>query len=1575
MAVGNNVAVPIGNEFQIDLAPYAIVVPRSGESDFSASGLSGGGFVVTWTSTGQEQDGWGMGVFGQRFSDNGDEIGAPFQVNTFTDYNQNESSVAALEDGGFVVTWTSQEQDGSRTGIFGQRFSADGRANGSEFQINSLVEGYQFDSSVSGLETGDFVVTWSSVPLEGFNGETYLQRYSASGIAIGEEFQIINSEERLHFSDGVTNLHDGGFLVTWVAPERDTDGGRFFGQLFDAGGAPTGTEFLIGPANVDYFLGEDGYHVAGLVGGGFVAAYSIYDEAYGRESVFVQLFDAFGGAIGSEISVVFPGPYLGNPSVTGLEDGGFVLTSRVYDGGGFVDVLGLRFDYQGVAIGESFQINSSPVYASGGPFPYHLVTSAISLDNGGFSVIWSPSDLLGQTFTGEVVEADFFRPTTETQNLAVEASLGWVNTPSGVGQQAIEGSTVYLGRKDGLERLLRIEGGTVIVDGALARVQNATVYSTQTRQDEVLFSGSFTLDLDTLTTTEFTYDHASSQYDFANVATHSFSSLTVNETEVSLGMGLSFNSGVWNFSTADSLLSLTIGESGIVPSFGTIGSTRLADVEPLELSFPSGDNTYEIEFSNISFSYDNASDSLYLGAAAEISVDLLGSTRRLEIDLAGDPGPTPFDPGTRFIRFSGLGDGNSGYEFDMVGTLTYSVGAETDSYGTTSLFAPSWGLSGLSLDLDTIQNSLGGSVTVGLPFLNGFEVTGGISFFWDPFALDAISFDVDGLNTPIFSTGLFLQGFRGGASGLANVIASDPLTYSGGATVSIGPRGTEAFVGEVDGEYSERSIDLELDGASTAAHFLPETVVHALQLGEETNNRLVNTMTRWFDVSISDVLDYEWMSLDGSLDFDWGSGTFEFDGQFDTFGGLVSRELEITANRNFDFSVRYTSSMSVPDAIWVIGGRQLTSVEVMFEFSNDDDFSNDFGAVWTEISLDAGIAEFSGYVGFQVMFDGTFNRLGGEEVEEINVANAQASGAASNLTTHTESEWFLDEGNVVLLSTRWDNASDNAHAILTGPDGTQYRESQFAELEFVQIVENLSDQTSRTLAIRVPETGRWTFDIESTDSLGDLSYDAMEILDPVDVQVVSASADDNLGTISVTLDVSGVSVGNEVSLYVSENADGSSPMAILVGQPISLDGQHSFNLDVTDIPPSELFVVATISGNGAVPATAVAEEAVVLTLGEDLSVSIIEGNSFDSDVQVFTVRVENMGTRSSAPSSLVLTLPENALLVGAIAGAIVQSDGSLLLDLGPLAAGEMFDVTLELNVPDSVLGEALQAEIEASAFDLDAFNNTAEFNLSTAEARSENMPEGATEAADVLRVAELGDIIDGQGGNDILLGNADPNRLAGGIGDDTLVGGDGNDTLIGGEGNDSLIGGDSEDDLRDLIYGGTGNDSIDGGYGNDELRGDAGNDTIAGGFGADTVIGGTGGDTLTGSAFADQIFGGDGDDFVNGGFGHDLLNGGAGADRFFHIGIFNHGSDWVQDYNAAEGDVLQFGIATATRSQFQINTAHTATAAGERSGDDNIEEAFVIYRPTGQIMWALVDGAGQSSINLQIGGDVFDLLA
>ncbi|PHO02091.1 hypothetical protein CSC82_20455 [Rhodobacteraceae bacterium 4F10] len=231
------------------------------------------------------------------------------------------------------------------------------------------------------------------------------------------------------------------------------------------------------------------------------------------------------------------------------------------------------------------------------------------------------------------------------------------------------------------------------------------------------------------------------------------------------------------------------------------------------------------------------------------------------------------------------------------------------------------------------------------------------------------------------------------------------------------------------------------------------------------------------------------------------------------------------------------------------------------------------------------------------------------------------------------------------------------------------------------------------------------------------------------------------------------------------------------------------------------------------------------------------------------------------------------------------------------------------------------------------------------------------------------DTLFGEEGEDSLAGGYGNDALDGGAQHDTLDGGDGSDRLVGGDGNDVLIGGTSETDIRDLIYAGSGDDYADGGYGNDEIRGDAGNDTLAGGFGGDTLIGGLDNDQLSGGAYGDLLFGSDGDDLLNGGWGHDQLNGGSGADRFMHLGVFDHGSDWVQDYMASEEDTLLFGDNAALATQLQVNYASTPDA-----GESAVEEAFVIYRPSGQILWALVDGADQSSIYVRIDGENYDLL-
>jgi hypothetical protein len=79
-----------------------------------------GGHVITWHSN--LQDGSGYGIYGQRYSATGAAQGSEFRVNTFTTSDQLFGQAAMDADGDFVVAWQSDQQDGSGTGVYARQF-------------------------------------------------------------------------------------------------------------------------------------------------------------------------------------------------------------------------------------------------------------------------------------------------------------------------------------------------------------------------------------------------------------------------------------------------------------------------------------------------------------------------------------------------------------------------------------------------------------------------------------------------------------------------------------------------------------------------------------------------------------------------------------------------------------------------------------------------------------------------------------------------------------------------------------------------------------------------------------------------------------------------------------------------------------------------------------------------------------------------------------------------------------------------------------------------------------------------------------------------------------------------------------------------------------------------------------------------------------------------------------------------------------------------------------------------------------------------------------------------------------
>jgi Ca2+-binding RTX toxin-like protein len=262
------------------------------ETESSVAALTNGGFVVTWTDdSGIGGDMSGYAIHGQVFNANCAPSGGELLINTTTVVDQSESSIAALSNGRFVVTWTDSSETGDdryNSAVRGQVFKANGTKSGSEFLVNTTTDGSQYDSSVAALSDGGFVVTWTDWSLSG--GDTHYggirgQMFKANGTKSGGEFLVNTTTDNDQFESSVAALPDGRFVVTWT---DDTDNigihSVIRAQVFSANGTKSGGEFL-----VDKRSGDDGdSSVIALANGHFVVSWTRYGET---DDIWAQTFD------------------------------------------------------------------------------------------------------------------------------------------------------------------------------------------------------------------------------------------------------------------------------------------------------------------------------------------------------------------------------------------------------------------------------------------------------------------------------------------------------------------------------------------------------------------------------------------------------------------------------------------------------------------------------------------------------------------------------------------------------------------------------------------------------------------------------------------------------------------------------------------------------------------------------------------------------------------------------------------------------------------------------------------------------------------------------------------------------------------------------------------------------------------------------------------------------------------------------------------------------------------------------------------------------------------------------------
>ncbi len=379
-------APPLGPEFPVNT--YTTGPQRQA----TAASRGNGTFVVVWAdgyllSRGIEgEDGSTSGIFGQRFSETGQKVGSDFLINTFTTGAQSEPAIAMNVAGNTAVVWKSPQDDPSAafgSGIYGQRLDGTGSKVGGEFLVNTYTTGAQASPAVAMNASGGFVVVWASNGQDGSGSGIFGQRFDGAGAKAGTEFRVNTYTTGSQLSPSVAMDPAGDFVVVWES-YQDGDGDGIFGQVFDFNGDRRGPEFAV---NTYTTSNQSSPSVAMDRAGNFVVAFQSDGPDLDGFGVWARRYNSSAEALGGpefQVNSYTTGPQT-SPSVSIDRRGNVTIawSSGASQDGFNKGVFCQRFDRLGFLLGSEFQVNSYTTDDQDYPRVFD--------DGAGFAAVWTSS--------------------------------------------------------------------------------------------------------------------------------------------------------------------------------------------------------------------------------------------------------------------------------------------------------------------------------------------------------------------------------------------------------------------------------------------------------------------------------------------------------------------------------------------------------------------------------------------------------------------------------------------------------------------------------------------------------------------------------------------------------------------------------------------------------------------------------------------------------------------------------------------------------------------------------------------------------------------------------------------------------------------------------------------------------------------------------------------------------------------------------------------------------------------------------------------------------------------------------
>jgi Ca2+-binding RTX toxin-like protein len=361
--------------------------PELFQRDSSISALESGGFVSSWTTYGNASYWDSRGIYQRSFDEEGQPTTGDHVVHDIVG-RPRYSDVAGLAGGGWVTAYQANEPGGpSRDSVSFSLFGADGEQIGHDKRVRMLAGYTSNQPKVAGLEDGGFVVSWWAIKNTDSNPayDVFQVRYDQHGSLVGTVHQINETTKGAQAEQAIAATSDGGWVSIWSDIQFDKNeaisSAEIYLNRYDKKGNTVVDQLVVSQGDGHFAYIPD---VTELSGGATVVTWESYLSDGSKMGVKEQIVSADGELVGDAIDVnTTTAGQQRMPVVTGLHDGGWVVAWES-EAGGDTDIYMQRFSSDGEKVGQETIVNQ----VTDGK---QLGTAIATLSDGSFVVTWTSS--------------------------------------------------------------------------------------------------------------------------------------------------------------------------------------------------------------------------------------------------------------------------------------------------------------------------------------------------------------------------------------------------------------------------------------------------------------------------------------------------------------------------------------------------------------------------------------------------------------------------------------------------------------------------------------------------------------------------------------------------------------------------------------------------------------------------------------------------------------------------------------------------------------------------------------------------------------------------------------------------------------------------------------------------------------------------------------------------------------------------------------------------------------------------------------------------------------------------------